>query len=213
MKLFIFDMDGVITSSSDEHFEAWKVLAKELGFEVRDEVEELTKGVSRMDSLEVILKEGNLLDAFTMEEKLEMASKKNDLYLEMISNFTPANLLPGVRGFLEELQSKGIQIALASASKNSKMLLEKLEITEFFDYIVDPTTVPGKPEPDIFLKAANELGVDIKDCVGVEDALSGVQAIKSANMYCVGIGSAEVLTNADIVYANCGEINLEEIKL
>ena len=212
IKAVIFDMDGVITSSTFEHFEAWKVLAKKLKFSIKDEVEEHTKGLSRMDSLEVILTHCNLNGKYSKEEKIKIATDKNAIYQSMISQFTPNNLLPGVLTLLKELKSLNIKIALASASKNGPFLIERLEISEYFDYIVNPACLKaGKPSPEIFLKAAAELGISTKFCVGIEDAIAGVSSIKSAGMIAVGIGDEKILTQADIVYKDCSEIDLTKV--
>jgi len=213
LQAMIFDMDGVITSSSSEHFAAWRVLASELGFELPDELEVFTKGVSRMDSLEVILRHAKLQDKFTDEQKIAMATKKNEIYIEMISKFTPDNLLPGAVGLMEQCLSNNIRIALASASRNGPLLIERLGISEYFDYIVNPAQISqGKPAPDIFLKASRELGINPDFCVGVEDAVAGIAAIKSAGMTAVGIGNPDELYAADIVYPDCSYVDLKEIE-
>lgn len=210
-KCFIFDMDGVITSSSDEHFAAWKQLAQELGGELSEEVEVYTRGVSRMKSLEIVLENIGMQNDFTEDEKLQMAVKKNENYVSLISDFTRDDLYDGMIELLEEIRSRGYKIALGSASKNGPLLLDKMGITEYFDYIVDPSSVKnGKPAPDIFLKAAEVLGFDICDCIGIEDAVAGVEAIKSAGMYAVGIGEKNVLDKADIVYKEVKNIKIDD---
>ena len=212
IKAVIFDMDGVITSSSDQHFSAWKSLASGLGFELPDETERLLKGVSRMDSLEVVLRQGKVQNNFTQEEKKLLAEKKNKLYVEMISKFTPDDLLPGVLELFEACKHADIKIALASVSKNSPLLISRLNIGQYFDYIVDPQDIKnGKPAPDIFLKAAAALGVNTKYCVGIEDAAAGIAAIKSAGMVAVGIGSKDELSRADIIYRDCSEVDLSAV--
>ena len=159
IKCVIFDMDGVITSSSDQHFEAWGIMVDGMGEKLDLAVEVDTRGVSRMASLDVILKSIDMVDAFSQKEKLEMATTKNKDYVNLISKFTPDNLYEGIYNMLVELKYRGIKIALGSASRNGPLLLEKMQITSFFDYVVDPSRiVHGKPAPDIFLKAAEEIG-------------------------------------------------------
>jgi beta-phosphoglucomutase len=208
----IFDMDGVLTSSSEEHFAAWRILASDLGFELPDELEVLTKGVSRMDSLEIILRHGHMQDAFTYEQKNELASRKNKIYVDMISKFTPSDLLPGAAQLLEDCKAGNIKVALASASKNGPLLMERLGIMHYFDYVVNPAEIAhGKPAPDIFLKAAGELGVNPMFCAGIEDAVAGIRSIKAAGMIAVGIGDPDELSEADIVYPDCSVVDLLEI--
>lgn len=213
IKAMIFDMDGVITSSSHEHFYAWRVLAQRLGFDIPDELEVKTKGVSRMDSLQVILQHAGLDDRYTDDEKLQLAAEKNQHYVDLISKFTPDNLLPGVHEMLIKLKSLNIKVALASASKNGPLLIDRLQIAEYFDYIVNPAELAqGKPAPDIFLKAAHALKVPVTECVGVEDAIAGVASIKSAGMVAIGIGDPHELNQADIIYPDCSKIDLKEVE-
>lgn len=212
IKLFVFDLDGVITETSNQHYEAWKELSDELGIGIDLEFNEQLKGVSRMDSLERILAHGGKQDVYTEKEKLVLATKKNDNYQELISHFTRDNVFEGVYDFLVKLKEEGYKTALGSASKNGPRLLEAMEITNLFDYIVDPATVRGKPHPDIFIKACEALGVNPSQAVGVEDAVSGVTAIKKAGMFAIGIGDPDILSEADIVYSETKDIKIEDIK-
>jgi len=212
IKLFVFDLDGVLTETSEQHFQAWKLLADELGIDIDLEFNETLKGVSRMDSLERILAHGQKHHIYNKEEKEELAAKKNANYQDMISKFSRKELFDGVLELLQLLKSKGIMVALGSASKNGPTLLRAMEIVEYFDYIVNPALVRGKPEPDIFLKACEALMVDPKDAVGVEDAVSGIEAIKKAGMYAIGIGNKEILKDADIIYNETKDIKLEDIQ-
>lgn len=209
LKAMIFDMDGVITETSEYHYMAWKVLASHIGIYIDREINEQLKGISRMDSLEVILKHGQRENDFTETEKLALATTKNKRYTDMIHQFSKDNLLDGIEELFLQLREKGIKIGIASASKSAEKLLELLEIKEYVDFIVDPSTVPSKPAPDIFLAAVKGLKLEPKDCIGVEDAYAGVEAIKRANMYAVGIGSKEILNQADIVYSSPKEIDLD----
>lgn len=211
IKLFVFDLDGVITETSNQHYEAWKKLADTLEIEIDLEFNEQLKGVSRMDSLDRILSHGGKENMYTKEEKLKFAATKNDNYQELISHFTRENVFPGVYDLLVMLKDRGYKLALGSASKNGPRLLKAMEITDLFDYIVDPATVKGKPHPDIFLKACEALQIDPKYAVGVEDAVSGITAIKNAGMFAIGIGNPEILQEADIVYPETKDIQLEDI--
>ncbi len=209
-KLFIFDLDGVITSTSDEHFMAWKMVIKEkFDIEVDDTVEELTKGVSRMDSLNRILVSIGLSLAISNEEKKHLAYTKNELYKSLISNFNEDNLFPGVIKLFKYLKEKHILIALGSASKNGPTLISRLGIKDYFDYVVDPSNLNSKPHPDIFNKAMNHFDLLPSECVGIEDAISGVTSIKSANIYAIGIGAKEQLNHADVVFKDINEINFK----
>ena len=194
----IFDLDGVVVDTAKYHYIAWKSLANELGFDFTEEDNERLKGVSRMTSLEILLAIGKVeLDEAT---KLKLAEKKNKNYLEYILKMTPEEILPGVKEFMNELRSKGIKIALGSASKNAMTILDQLELTTYFDAIVDGTHVSNaKPDPEVFIKGAQLLNVDPLDCVVFEDAEAGVEAAINGNMKCVGIGSPEVLGKANIV--------------
>ncbi len=198
IKGFIFDLDGVIADTAEFHFEAWQRLAQRLGFDIDAQFNESLKGVGRMDSLNLILAHGGV--SLTEAEKLKHAEEKNAEYIELISHMTPKDLLPGAHDALQRLREAGFKIALASASRNAPMILECLGVTELFDIVVDSGLIKnGKPDPEIFLSAAHQLGLQPSECIGVEDAVAGVQSIKSAGMFAVGIGQATVLHQADIV--------------
>lgn len=199
VKLFIFDLDGVLVSTSNEHFTAWKeVIKNRFNIDVEDYVEELTKGVSRMDSL------NKILDTYELKvdelEKEELANLKNERYKELISKFNESNLFGGVIELFHYLKSKNILIALGSASKNGPALLKSLRIDKYFDFVVDPEPLNSKPHPDIFIAAMNHFLLNPGECIGIEDAISGVKAIKSAHMLAIGIGKKDVLTEADFIY-------------
>jgi len=204
-------MDGVITETSEYHYMAWKLLASHIGIYIDRNINEQLKGVSRMDSLEVILKHGNRENDFSETEKLALATTKNKRYVDMINQFNKENLLPGVEELFKELKVLGIRIGIASASHSAAKLVDLLGIEEYVDFIVDPGTVPSKPAPDIFLAAAKGLGLKPSQCIGVEDAVAGVESIKKAKMYAIGIGDSEILGAANVVYKTPGEIVLKEV--
>lgn len=212
MKAFIFDLDGVITDSAEYHYLAWKALGEDLGISFDRAFNEILKGVSRTESLERILRLGGRENDFSAEEKELLATKKNEHYVSLISKITSADILPGIEMFLEELKEAGYKIGMASASKNAQMVTSQLGLLELFDHIVDAATViHSKPHPEVFLKAAEALRVDPKECVGIEDAVAGITAIHEAGMFAVGIGDPHVLTEADIVFENTARLTLEKL--
>lgn len=205
MKGAIFDLDGVIVDTAKYHFLAWRSLAGELGFPFTEADNERLKGVSRMRSLDILLEIGGL--SFSEAEKLAMAEKKNRLYVEYISQLDESELLPGVRAYLSSLRVRGVAVALGSASKNAAFILDKLNIAELFDTVVDGNKVSrAKPDPEVFLTACRELGLKPQDCVVFEDAEAGVAAGKAAGMYVVGIGRPELLKAADLVISGLHEL-------
>lgn len=198
IQAFIFDLDGVIADTAVFHYQAWRELANRLGFDIDHEFNETLKGVGRMDSLNRVLAHGGI--QMSEAQKHIEAEQKNREYVELISHMTPNDLLPGARAALLAVRAAGLKIALASASKNGPMILERTGVADLFDTIVDPAILKnGKPDPEIFLTAAQQLHIPPNACIGVEDAISGVEAIKSAGMFAVGIGDAKVLAQADIV--------------
>lgn len=204
-------MDGVLTETSTFHFLAWKELADSIGIAIDSTINEKLKGVSRMASLDLILAHGGKEGTFSQEERNRFAESKNNRYLEMIGNFNETNLFPGVLGLLRRLKDRKIKIAIASASFSAPLLVQRMQIEEFVDFIADPAIVPGKPQPDIFLQGAKALNLQPSECVGVEDAIAGIEAIKAAEMLAIGIGSNEQLSKADFIYRHTGEIDLETI--
>ena len=192
-KAVLFDLDGVITDTAEYHYLAWKALAEELGIEgVNRSFNEQLKGVSRDDSLQKILDLGQL--TVSSEEFAELADRKNRNYVDMIQKVSPRDIYPGILELLRALREKGIKIALASASKNGPFLLKQMDIEDYFDAVADPAKIAvSKPAPDIFLAAAEQVGVPISACIGIEDAQSGIQAIQAAGALPVGVGKAEDL--------------------
>ncbi|CAM3316261.1 beta-phosphoglucomutase [Vagococcus fessus] len=198
VKGFIFDLDGVITDTAEYHFEAWQNLAKNYDITIDREFNEQLKGISRMDSLDRILNHGGRETDFTEAQKEEMASEKNGEYVKLIEKMTPEHILPGVLDFLNELKEHNYLLGLASASKNGPVILERLNLSGYFDTIVDPSLLAkGKPDPEIFLTAAHQLGVKPEECVGIEDASAGIEAINKAKMFSVGVGDKESMKEAD----------------
>lgn len=212
LKAVIFDLDGVITDSAKYHYLAWKALADELGIDFDETYNEKLKGVSRMESLELILANGDACDKYTDDEKFQMAEKKNDNYKELIKQITPEDILPGVYDFLKELRANDIRIALASVSKNAPFILKQLELENYFDYVADAAKVPNaKPFPDIFLAGMDAFGLKPEECIGVEDARTGVEAIHRAGMKAVGVGTPSEMEAADLVMTT-DQLKLDVIK-
>lgn len=191
----IFDLDGVITDTAPYHFKAWKQLADELGIRFTEADNEQLKGVDRMESLNRLLALGD--KSYSDDEKQAMAAHKNSYYQELITQLTTDDILPGVMPLLDELARRGVKLAIASASRNAKTILNGLSLTERFDYIADPTYARSKPAPDIFLYAAYGLKVHPTQCIAFEDSVAGLEAIKDCSMYAVSVGLDELRPYSD----------------
>ncbi|MCD5325998.1 MULTISPECIES: beta-phosphoglucomutase [Pontibacillus] len=211
IKAIIFDLDGVITDTAEYHYLAWKQLADDLGIPFDRIFNERLKGVSRMDSLQMILDHGGIVLA---EEEIEaLAHKKNEHYKTFIGKITPDDLLPGILPFLTQVRAAGIPTALASASKNARPVIRQLRIESYLDTVVDAASVErGKPDPEIFLKAAQQLNVNPEQCVGIEDAEAGVKSIKTAGMFAVGVGTKTAMAEADWIIDHPSQLTLEALK-
>ena len=210
IKGFLFDLDGVIVETAIFHYQAWRKMANDLGFDISEEFNEGLKGISRMDSLSLILEHGNIV--LTESEKMDWATKKNEHYLTLVSKMTANDILPGVKEFFTQIKQTDIKIALGSVSKNAKMILEGVGLITEFDAIIDGTKITkGKPDPEVFLKGAVELGLSPEECLVFEDAVAGVEAGKNAGMKVVGIGKTEILRKADIVLSGFEKIDLTEL--
>lgn len=194
----IFDLDGVIVDTAKYHYLAWKKLAHQLGFDFTEAQNELLKGVSRAQSLEILLKIGNV--ELSSSEKELFMQQKNDEYLSYILKMDESELLPNIKSLLHHLRKQDIQIALGSASKNAKRILDTLKITSYFDVIVDGNEVKAaKPDPEVFLLAAKLLHKNPKDCIVIEDAAAGIKAANAAGMLSIGIGNTEILKEANFI--------------
>ncbi|MBR4669900.1 MAG: beta-phosphoglucomutase [Butyrivibrio sp.] len=210
LKAVVFDLDGVITDSAEYHYEAWSIIAKELGISFDKDYNEKLKGVSRMESLNLILDNGPGRNSMSEDKKNEIATKKNEIYKELIKKITPDDLLPGILPCLKALREKGIKVALASVSKNAPFIIDRLGVKDYFDYIADAAKIErSKPFPDIFLDCINSLGVAPNDAIGVEDAEAGIAAIKAAGMKAVGVGSSAQMHEADVILGSTSELSME----
>ena len=219
VKACIFDLDGVIVDTAKWHYNAWNNIANRLGFEFSPLQNEELKGVSRAHSLEIILKIGGI--NLAQNEKDELLKRKNEVYLEFIQNMSQKEILPGVTEFLTELQRAQIKIGLGSASRNAKMVMDKIGLHSLFDSIIDGNDVRNsKPDPEVFLLGAKELNVEPSACVVFEDSQQGLEAANSGGFITVGIGNKSILTKAntvipgftDFTFAKLNEwLTLEEI--
>lgn len=206
----LFDLDGVLVDTAVYHYQAWKQLANTLGFDFTEAQNEHLKGVNRMRSLDMILDWGGVEK--TEEEKEVLAAQKNEWYVAMINKMTAAEVLPGSIDLLENLRAEGIKIALGSASKNSSTILERTQLTHFFDAIVDGNVVSkSKPDPEVFVKGAELLGVAAENCVVFEDAQAGIDAALAGHMKSVGVGEEENLKGADLYVKDLSQISVKEI--
>ncbi|MGY8916011.1 MAG: beta-phosphoglucomutase [Flavobacteriales bacterium] len=211
IKGFIFDLDGVIVDTAKYHYLAWKKLANELGFEFTEEQNEAFKGVSRKRCLQILLELGEV-DA-TQEQFDNWMIEKNEDYLSYIEKMDASEILPDVPKILDFLKANNIPMALGSASKNAIPILKKVGLLSYFKVVVDGNSVTkAKPDPEVFLLAAKDIGVEPTACVVFEDALAGIQAANTAGMTSIGIGDASILTEAQYNFNNFTEINTDFIK-
>ena len=210
IKAVIFDLDGVIVSTDDYHYRAWKTMAdgEEIYFD--REINERLRGVSRMESLEIILEKAN--KAYTDEEKVEMAEKKNSLYRELLEELSPMDILPGVRRVLETLKGNNIKIAIGSSSKNTPMILKKIGLNDYFDAVADGNEIKNsKPDPEVFLLAAQKLGINPEECLVVEDADAGVEAAIAGNMKVLAVGYASSNNKANYKFKDLSLVDIKEV--
>lgn len=208
IRAFIFDLDGVITDTAEYHYRGWKRLADEQGLPFTREDNEHLRGVARRDSLMLILK-GRVY----LEETLQaMMTRKNDYYLAFIKEISPRDLLPGAKELLEELRAAGYKVALGSASKNAREVLERLGIESLFDAVSDGFSVERqKPAPDLFLHAAHQLGLSPSDCVVVEDAAAGIEAARAGGFQSIGIGPHERVGAAEAIFPSLAGVHLRDL--
>ena len=197
IKGLIFDLDGVLVFTDKFHYQAWKTMAGGLGVYFDETINHRLRGVSRMDSLEIILERYEGPD-LSLREKEKLAEKKNEIYRTLLESMTPDDVTKEVRDTLTKLREKGYKLAIGSSSKNAKFILEKVELKDAFDAISDGNNITkSKPDPEVFLKAAEYLGLPPKACMVVEDAEAGIEAAKKGGMYAAGIGEAAKSINAD----------------
>lgn len=213
LKACLFDLDGVIVDTARFHYIAWRELANGLGFELTEKQNEQLKGISRIRSLDIILRIGNVeLDDKT---KAELAAKKNERYLELCREMTPEDVLPGVQVFLDSLIHEKIKIGLGSASKNARLILDYIGMTHYFAAIIDGNRITkGKPDPETFLLGAEDLKIKPANSLVFEDAVAGIQAAKAGGMKAIGVGGSTELkaAGADMVIPGFQDIDVSTVK-
>lgn len=208
IRAFIFDLDGVITDTAEYHYRGWKRLAEEEGLPFSREDNEHLRGISRRESLMLILKGRS----YPEERIQEMMRRKNSYYLEFIKEISPRDLLPGAKELLEEIRAAGLKNALGSASRNAGEVLDRLGIRPLFDAISDGHSVERqKPAPDLFLHAAGQLDLSPADCVVVEDAAAGIEAAKEGGFRSIGLGPPARVGEAEAVFPSLAGIQLQDV--
>lgn len=213
LKGLLFDLDGVLTDSAKFHLQAWKKLATDLNIVLPISASDALKGRSRMDSLNLILKYDHHHVPYTDAQKKELTDKKNCMYLSLIQAMTASDILPGISDLLQDAQAAGLKMAIASASRNAPIILHQLGIADLFDGVVDPAELRhGKPDPEIYICAQRLLHLQADEVVAFEDAAVGVQAIKAAGQFAVGIGDATVLHAADYIVPSTADLKLSAVQ-
>lgn len=207
----IFDLDGVIVDTARFHFKSWKRLADSLDIAFTREDNERLKGVSRSDSLDIIL---SLDDkSISDEKKQELMDRKNEWYREYISQMTPNDILEGVTEFLVFLKRNNVKMAIGSSSRNTPLILDRIDLGDYFEAVIDGNKISNsKPHPEVFLKGAKALDVKPKHCVVFEDATAGIEAAHAAGMKCIGVGSRKILSDADEVIASFKDKKVNDLK-
>ncbi|MBC1449425.1 beta-phosphoglucomutase [Listeria welshimeri] len=212
LKGVVFDLDGVITDTAHYHYLAWKKTAESIGIEFDEAFNENLKGVSRIDSLLLILKKDGRENDFTEEQIETLAAEKNEFYVSLLQEITPTDVLPGIKELIVDLKKQNLKCAIASVSKNARTVLNALEMGQAFDYIVDAAKITkSKPDPEIFVEACRGLGLETAEVVGIEDAQAGIEAINAAGIISVGVGSG--LRDADMTVKNTGLLDLRILEI
>lgn len=210
LKAVIFDLDGVIVSTDECHYQGWKQLADEENIYFDRKINERLRGVSRMESLEIILERSD--KKYTEEQKIEMATRKNEYYKKLINILTPFDILPGVLKLLAELKERDIKIAIGSSSKNSPLILGRIGLDKYFDATADGNDISrSKPDPEVFLVAARKLGIPPENCMVVEDAEAGIEAALAAGMRVLGVGFASGSPRATLKAKDLANITVDSI--
>lgn len=199
IKAVLFDLDGVIVSTDDLHFKAWKQMAIQEQIHFDETINNQLRGISRMESLEIILKATD--KKYSLKEKEQLANFKNNFYVESLQTLTKDAILPNVMNVLETLKENGIKVAIGSSSKNAKLILKQIGLNNYFDAVSDGTNITkSKPDPEVFIKAADMLQTPYQNCAVVEDAVSGLQAAKACGMITFATGDAEKSTLKDYLF-------------
>jgi len=206
----IFDLDGVLADTAELHYRSWTLIAGELGLPFDRRVNDRMRGLSRPESLAILL--GDQADRFTDQRKLELTERKNEAYLRLLAEMTPADLYPGVLDLVRGLRQSGVRVAVASSSRNAQRVVERLGLAPLLDALVDANTAPrSKPDPQVFLAAADALGIPPARCVAIEDGEAGVEAALSAGMRVVGIGPPQRVGRAHLVVERIGDLDVPAV--
>jgi beta-phosphoglucomutase len=206
----IFDLDGVIVSTDEYHYQAWKQISDQENIYFDREINERLRGVSRMESLDIILSHSD--KSYSENEKQLLAQRKNESYCELLNNLSPNDILPGIINLLLSLKAKGIKIAIGSSSKNTPFILKQIGLSSNFDAIADGNSIKNsKPDPEVFLLAAEMMGVTPEECIVIEDAKAGIDAAIAAGMKAVGIGSAAKCLNADLKLKDLTNLDIDQL--
>lgn len=206
----IFDLDGVLTDTAELHYQSWQMLARELGIPFDRQKNDALRGLSREQSLELLL--ANRGPSFNADQKADLTRRKNDDYLRRVQQMSPRDILPGVSELLESLAKMALPAAVASSSRNARVVIERIGLAALFSKVVDGNDAPrSKPDPQVFLLAAERLGVAPRVCVAVEDAASGIEAALAAGMRVVGVGPRERVARAHQVVPALTEITVEAL--
>ncbi|MEH7073434.1 beta-phosphoglucomutase [Neobacillus drentensis] len=206
----IFDLDGVIVSTDEYHYQAWKQISDQEEIYFDREINERLRGVSRMESLDIILSHSD--KSYSENEKRLLAQRKNDIYCELLNKLSPDDILPGVIDLLLSLKARNIKVAIGSSSKNTPFILKQIGLTSNFDAIADGNSIKNsKPDPEVFLLAAKMLGIPPVECAVIEDAQAGIDAAKAAGMKAVGIGSAANCLNADMKLSDLTNLDIDQL--
>lgn len=210
IKAVIFDLDGVVVSTDEYHYEAWKRMSDEEDIYFDREVNEGLRGVSRMEALDMILSKSE--KSYSLKEKEELAQRKNNYYRELLNQVTSKDILPGVITLLKKLKEKKIKTAIGSSSKNAPIILERIGLGNYFDTVVDGNAIrKGKPDPEVFLSAAKRLDISPAECLVVEDAAAGVEAALTGGMKVIGVGFASACHEATYKLRDLQAVDLEKI--
>ena len=210
LEAVIFDLDGVIVNTSKYHFISWQKMAKKIGIKIDKDFERYLKGISRVGSLEKILE--FYKKHYSPEVKRDLMRQKNNYYLTYLDNIGQDELLPGVLLCLKLLKAKNIKTVLASMSKNAIRVIEKLEIGQYFNFVIDSNNIrESKPDPEIFIKAAGSVGASYRGCIGIEDSVAGLKAINKCGMVSVGVGDPKELSMADINIKDLSEFDIKAV--
>jgi beta-phosphoglucomutase len=209
-KAVIFDLDGVIVSTDEFHYQAWKQISEEENLHFNRDINEKLRGVSRSESLKIIIKFSK--KDYSEFEQEQLTERKNDIYKKLLKTISAKDILPGVYPLITKLKEQGIKIAIGSSSKNAKYILEKIGLLNLFDAVVDGTDIKrSKPDSEVFLLAAERLGVKVGECVVVEDAEAGIDAALAAGMKAVGVGSASSYPGTELGSLSLEQMNINEI--